>query len=149
MRFAEVFLRLGTALVAWMVVTGFFLWLAVAGRVGCDADGDQLYRVLGFVAPVAACISLLLSATKPLGEVHQILRWLGVFPLLIMPFALGTLWSAANLTLVAGKAFCSPADAPLWQTLWPGVQSLSMALCVFSISRLWRRPESAASAAKE
>ena len=46
MRFAEVFLRLDSALVAWMVLYARFLWLAVLFRLGCGPDGAETHKVL-------------------------------------------------------------------------------------------------------
>jgi hypothetical protein len=46
MRFSDVFLRLGCALVAWMVLYAHFIWLAALGGIGCGPDGDELHKVL-------------------------------------------------------------------------------------------------------
>ncbi len=51
MRFAEVFLRLGSALVAWMMMYAYFLWLAAVYVVACGADGDEMHRLLLGLAP--------------------------------------------------------------------------------------------------
>ena len=51
MRFAEVFLRMGTALVAWMMLLTHFVWLAVLHVIGCGPDGDEMHRLLFGLAP--------------------------------------------------------------------------------------------------
>ena len=40
MRFSEVFLRLGSTLVAWMVLFTHVIWLGALGGMGCGPDGD-------------------------------------------------------------------------------------------------------------
>ena len=52
MRFSEVFLRLGVSLVSWIVLYAYLLWLAVAGKVGCGPDGDEVFRLLLGLAPL-------------------------------------------------------------------------------------------------
>jgi hypothetical protein len=145
MRFAEIFLRLGTSLVGWMILIAYFLWLAVAGRVGCDADGDQLYRLLLFAAPLASALAFLTSATRPMPEIHDILRWLGLLPAVLLPFALFTIWRFARRVVVEQHAVCGAAEPAGWQLLWPPLQLVAVLVCSVILIRMWsnRRPDSA------
>ena len=137
MRFAEVFLRLGCSLVGWMLVVAYFLWLAVAGRVGCDADGAELHRLLLFSAPVVMALAFLITATGPMPDVHRILRWVGVFPALLMPFILLTFWTAGQTVYVAASPLCGAGSIPLWQQLWVPVQALAVVVCLTLMARIW------------
>ena len=138
MRFAEVFLRLGCGLVGWMVLVAYFLWLAVSGRVGCEASGDDLYRLLLVAAPIAAILSLLTTATRPMPEVHAILRWIAVLPALLLPLIVIALSRVAQSVYSAGEAVCGPGPVPMWQTLWVPVQVTAFVVCVAVIVRSWR-----------
>lgn len=135
MRFAEVFLRLGSALVGWMVLVAYFLWLAVSGRVGCEASGDDLYRLLLVAGPVAAILSLLTTVTRPMPDIHTILRWIGVLPVLLLPLIVIALWRFGQSVFVAGEAICSAGPPPLWQTLWVPVQATALIVCVVIVAR--------------
>ena len=66
MRFAEVFLRLGCALVARMMLYAHFVWLAALRSVGCGPDGDELHRLLLLLVPATVGFALLLRVTRPL-----------------------------------------------------------------------------------
>jgi hypothetical protein len=118
MRFAEVFLRLGCSLVGWMVVIAYMLWLAVTERVGCGADGDQLYRLLLYAAPAAAALAFLTNATRPMPEIHNILRWIALLPGLLLPFILQAGWRFGRSVLIDGQAICSGDAPPAWQLAW-------------------------------
>ena len=53
MRLSEVFLRLASALVAWMVIYAYVIWLAALHAIGCGPDGDEIFRLLLGMAPLA------------------------------------------------------------------------------------------------
>ena len=138
MRFAEVFLRLGCSLVAWMMLYAHFVWLAAVGNIGCGPDGDELHRVLlGFV-PVTIGFAFLLRMTRPLEEVHRILRWLG------LPLA-GLMLAATYQVLVISRSvyataqgICSTDNAAAWHQLWGPAQLLAIAVSAVMIIRVWR-----------
>jgi ABC-type molybdate transport system permease subunit len=77
MRPSEVFLRLGVALVAWMMLYAHVVWLAALHAMGCGPDGDELHRLLLGLAPLTCGFALLLHMTRPFADIHRILRWLG------------------------------------------------------------------------
>ena len=138
MRFSEVFLRLGCALVAWMMLFAHFVWLAALGNIGCGPDGDELHKVLLGLAPVTIGCALLLRVTRPLGEIHRILRWLGV-PLAVIMLA-GTYHAIVISRVVysTGQGFCAPGTAATWQQLWGPAQFLAIIVTAAMIIRVWR-----------
>ena len=138
MRFSEVFLRLGLGLVAWILLLTYFLWLGVTGRVGCGPEGVEIYLVLLGLAPVALGGAVLLGATRPLGDVHTILRWGVVLIGLLTPFALLSTWKVFSVVWTAGQGICGP-DAPLlWEKLWPVVHLATVAIVLFLLYRNWK-----------
>jgi hypothetical protein len=138
MRFAEVFLRLGCALVAWMVLYAHFVWLAALGNIGCGPDGAELHAVLLGMAPVTAGCAFLLRMTRPFEEIHRILRWLG------LPLAAFMLAGTYQVLLISqsvyasGLGICSTSAALPWHQLWGPVQSLAVIVSAAMIIRVWR-----------
>jgi hypothetical protein len=143
MRFAEVFLRLGCSLVAWMVLYAHFLWLAALGGIGCGPDGDALHKVLLGLVPVTIGFAFLLRTTKPLEEVHRILRWLGL-PLAALMLA-GTyhVLAITRAVYMTGQAICSSGVATAWHEFWGPAQLLVIVVAAAMIIRLWRNTANA------
>jgi len=138
MRFSEVFLRLGLGLVAWILLT-YFLWLGVTGRIGCGPEGVEIYLVLLGLAPVALGGAVLLRMTRPLGDVHSILRWGIVLIGLLTPLALLSVWKVFDQVWGAGQGICGP-DAPLlWEKLWPVVQLTTVLVVLLLLYRNWKQ----------
>jgi hypothetical protein len=144
MRFAEVFLRLGCSLVGWMVIIAYSLWLAVTDRVGCGADGDQLYRLLLYAAPAATALAFLTHATRPMPEIHDILRWIGFLPGLLLPFILVAGWRFGRTVLIDGQAICGGGPPPAWQLVWLPVQLAAVLVIIGFIFRMWSSKADAA-----
>ncbi len=139
MRFSEVILRIGTALVSWMVVVAYFLWLAVAGRVGCEAEGESLFAVLLGAAPVAVLFAYLTRVSKPLQDVHSMLRWLGVGPALLSPFAIITFVFVWQAVFGLGQSLCSAIPPPGWQVYWLPVQVIAVSACLAFMFYNWKK----------
>ena len=143
MRFAEVFLRLGCALVAWMVLYAHFVWLAVLGSVGCGADGDELHRVLLGLAPVTIGCAFLLHMTRPLEEIHRLLRWLAL-PLAALALAGAyQAYQVSRSVAATGLGICSPSAAATWHQAWGPVQLLTVVVGLVLMARVWRKIVSA------
>jgi len=142
MRFSDVFLRLGCALVAWMVLYAHFIWLAALGGIGCGPDGDELHKVLLGLVPVTVGFAFLLRMTRPLEEIHRILRWLG---LPLVAFMLAGTYQAfliSRSVYLTGLGICSTANAAVWHQFWGVAQMLAVIVSAAMIIRIWR--ESAA-----
>lgn len=138
MGFAEVFLRLGSALVAWMMLYTHFVWLAALYAMGCGPDGDEMHRLLLGLAPFTAGFALLLRVTRPFAEIHSILRWLGVPLLLLLPFAIRSVWQVLQAANIESTAICSTGEATAWQTLWAPVQIVILLLTTYMVVKVWR-----------
>ena len=138
MRFSEVFLRLGCALVAWMMLYAHFLWLAALRNIGCGPDGDELHRVLLLLVPVTIGFAFLIRMTRPIEEVHRILRWLGL-PLaaliLIGGYQAVSVWRAVHAT---GLGICSTSEAAAWHQIWGVAQLLVIIISTAMVVRAWR-----------
>lgn len=138
MQFSEVFLRLGCALVAWMMLYAHFVWLAALGNIDCGPDGDELHKLLLGLVPVTIGFTFLLRTTRPLEEIHRILRWLSV-PLAPLMLA-GTyhVLVISREVYATGQGICSPGAAPTWHQLWGPAQLLAIIVSAAMILRAWR-----------
>lgn len=137
MSFAEVFLRLGSTLVAWMVIYAYFLWVAVLRQVGCEADGEEIYRLLLAMAPITVAFSYLLRATRPLKDVHSILRWLCAPLIVLIPYALSSVWPIFLRVTVAGEGFCAMTTRSEWQAWWAPIQMVAFLMVIYGLYRTW------------
>jgi len=137
MRFAEVFLRLGTSLVAWMMLFAHLVWLAALYVMECGPDGDEMYRLLMALAPFSCCFAFLLRATRPFAEIHSMLRWLAIPLLLLLPFALRSIWQVLRSVNLNSVAFCTDAEPTTWQLLWAPVQVLTLVCVSYMLVRVW------------
>ena len=138
MRFAEVLLRLGTSLVAWMMLYAHFLWLAALYALGCGPDGDEMHRLLLGLAPFSCGFAFLLRVTRPLADIHSILRWLGVPLLLLLPFAIRSVWQVFQSVNVEASAICAADTPTTWQSLWAPVQLITLLLVTYMVIKVWR-----------
>lgn len=139
MSLAEVFLRVGSAMVGWLLVYAHALLLAVVPRSDCSAE---LWRVSALFALLALVASLLLRAGLP---------WRGMLRWLALPAAL--LWAIGGPTVVAlfgpvtldGVGLCSallgaPDALPAagWERAWPPLQALAIVLAAARALGYWR-----------
>jgi hypothetical protein len=138
MRFAEVFLRLGTALVGWMLLYAHFLWLAVLRVIGCGPDGDKLHQVLLGVSILTIGASFAIRMTRPLHEVHAMLRWLAVPLAFLLPWILMSIWTAFRRVSLDSTGICSDGETAMWQLYWAPLQLLIIALVGWSTWSLFR-----------
>lgn len=138
MRFAEVFLRLGSALVAWMMLYAYFLWLAAVYVIACGPDGDEMQRLLLGLVPFVCGFAFALQVTRPFAEIHSMLRWLGVPLFLLLPFALRSVWNVFQTVNLNSVAMCTEQAPPAWQLLWAPLQTITLSLATYMIVRVWR-----------
>lgn len=139
MRPSEVFLRLASALVGWMILYAYFVWLAALRNIGCGPDGDEMFRLLLGILPFAAGSALALRLTRTFDEIHAILRWLAVPLALLVPFCLLHIWSVFDAVNRQGNSICgATADPQTWETIWAPLQFLAVAFCAWMLIRTWR-----------
>jgi hypothetical protein len=138
LRFTEVFLRLGTSLVAWMMLFAHLLWLAALYVMNCGPDGDEMYRLLLGLAPFSCGFAVLLRVTRPFAEIHSMLRWLAIPLLLLLPFALRSVWQVLHSVNLNSVAICADTDPTTWQLLWAPIQILTLTCVCYMMYRVWR-----------
>ena len=138
MRFAEVFLRLGSALVAWMMLYAYFLWLAAVYVMGCGPDGDEMHRLLLGMAPFICGCAFVLGATRPLEEIQSMLRWLALPLALLLPFALRSIWQVIQVVNIENDAICADTAPTAWQLLWAPTHVVTLAVVSYMLARVWR-----------
>jgi hypothetical protein len=138
MRFSEVFLRLGCALVAWMVLYMHVVWLAASRAIGCGPDGDALYKLLLGSAVFSWALSFLLRSTRPISGVHRILRWLALPLAALYPFALYGIWSVFRVVNLGDLPLCSLPPPPIWQRAWAAIELSALALIGWRLILEWR-----------
>ena len=139
MRFAEVFLRMGTALVAWMMLFTHFVWLAALHVIGCGPDGDELQRVLLGLIPVTCVFAALVGVTRPFDDIHAMLGWLRVPLGVLMLLSLRSIWGVANRVNLDGLALCGDGAPSTWELLWSPAQLAACVLVGFLIMRQMKR----------
>ncbi len=126
MTVAEILLRIGCTIVAWLMMYTHCLWLAILPRVGCASDGDELWRVLLGMVPITLLFSLLLGAANKVASVQASLRW-GAAPLLLLvPLALMAIWPTFSASTLNDAPICSlPAKG--WHLWWGPIQLITLA----------------------
>lgn len=138
MRLAEAFLRIGSSLVGWMIIYAHVLWLAVSARVACGEEGAELFAVLLGLAPLTLLVAPLVLVSRPLEDVHRLLRWLALPLVLLLPFCLYAIYRVFLTVYGAGSPICGSAAVPAWQTWWVPVQLFITALVAALIGLAWR-----------
>ena len=121
-----------------MMLYAHFLWLAALYTLGCGPDGDEMHRLLLGLAPFSCGFALLLRVTRPFADIHSILRWLGVPLLLLLPFAIRSVWQVFQSVNVEASAICAADAATMWQWLWAPVQLITLLLVTYMVVKVWR-----------
>jgi hypothetical protein len=140
-QFSEVLLRLGSSLVAWMVLYAHFLWLAALYAMGCGSDGDEMHRLLLGLAPITCGFAFALQLTRPFPDIHRILRWLGVPIFFLLLLALRSVWQVFVRVNLESMAICGNAAPSGWQYLWPTSQFITVLLAAYMIFSVWKTAE--------
>jgi hypothetical protein len=139
MRFAEVFLRLGCSLVAWMVVYAYAVWLAALHAMACGPGGDEMHRLLLGLAPATGVLALMLRLTRPFAEIHRMLAWLGVPVGLLLVAGLRNVWTAFSTSNLNGTSVCGEAAPATWQVVWAPVQIAAIVAIAVILVSVWRQ----------
>jgi len=135
---SEVFLRIGCSFTAWMVIYAYFIWLAVVERAGCTADGDEIFRLLLGMAPLAAGAAFLLRTTRPFPDIHRMLRWLGIPLIGLLFLTIPVIWDVLNLVNVNGGTICDFEVRASWHAFWAPVQLAATGICIAMVWRAFR-----------
>jgi len=132
MRFAEIVLRVGASLGAWMIFIGYALTLAVLPRADCDPTADTLWRGTLMLGVTSALALAFAGTGLPWREQ---LRWVAALGMAVALWALIAIAPALRGTTISGDLLCaslgsglSPIDAA---TAWRGGASAPV------IERLW------------
>ena len=140
MRLAEVFLRLGASLAGWMILYAHTLWLAVSARAVCGEEGAELFAVLLGLVPLTLLAGPLILVSKPLGDVHRMLRWLALPVAGLLPFCLLAIYKVFTTVYSDGNAICGSGAVPVWQTWWSPAQ-IAVIVCIVTLMGVaWRTP---------
>lgn len=138
MSLAELFLRLGLALVAWLAVLAHCVWVAALRAVDCSVAGIEPWFLTLVSAPMVALLALTLPQGNKVAGVAALLRLPGIA---LAPLMLLALWSVGD-TLVAvtfaGSGICDVATST-WQQWWAPLQLGVLAIIGASAWRAWRR----------
>ncbi len=135
----DMLLRVGSTLVAWMVIYAHLLWLAILPQAGC-ADGDELWRLLLGFAPFVICFSLLLRAVHVLPGIYGITRYMALPAALLMLLAAKPVFTALTQTTLGSAPLCPDTTMAGWQPYWAPVQVAALLCIAIQAFRAWRMP---------
>jgi len=121
-----------------MMLYTHVLWLAALHAVGCGPDGDEMHRLLLGLAPFTVGFASLLRLTRPFTEIQSMLRWLAVPLLLLLPFAVRSLWQVFQSVNLGAAAICASGAPGTWQVLWVPMQLLALSLVAYMLVQVWR-----------
>jgi len=143
MSLAEVFLRIGSSLSAWLMAYAHCLWLAVLPQAICGGKaGDPWAATLGLALP-----TFVLAFVIPVGRrtpgIGHILRWFAAPLVLLIPLAARAVLSAFERSNLDGEPLCMQAGAApggAWEPFWAPVQLV--VLCAIALAAMigWRSP---------
>jgi hypothetical protein len=137
MTLIDMLLRLGCVLVAWMVVYAHLLWLATLRVIGCDVDGDALWRLLLGFAPFAIAGTLCFDLLRPLEDIHRTLRWASAPLVVLVPLCLTAVWPTWQRATVDGLSICATIPAAWWEALWAPAQVVTLAVISVMAWLVW------------
>lgn len=148
---ASIFLRLGTTLVAYMMLIAHLLMVALVPQAKCSGDAPDIWVVTLVTALLALTFALVLLASRPLKSVVQMLRW-GCVPVLILaPLALIGALPIFSSTTLGGAPICPGISAYsnlVWQQAWGPLQLGVIAIIVIQTTRYWLMAANQAEAAR-
>ena len=138
MRFAEVFLRLGSALVGWMLIYAHALWLAILHIVGCGPDDDAFHKLLLGISILTMGGAIAIHSTKHMPEVHGMLRWLALPLIVLLPWVAISIWEILAAVNLGDSSICSAGSPASWQIAWAPVQLMVTVVVAWSCFRIWQ-----------
>jgi len=138
MSFAEVFGRLGMAIVTWLCIYAWLVWTAVLRVAECETSGDDLWAVVAGFGVLVALLSPALAMTRALPDVHVVIRNLAWPLVLLVPLAVMPLWSAWSHTTMHEQPLCQAAPGAPWHFWWAPLQSVLLAVTGWQVWRSTR-----------
>lgn len=151
MTFAEIILRIGTAIGGWLIFLGHTLTLSVIAQADCDPASDELWRGTLLFALVSA-IGLFFAGRGL--QWARSLRWVALPAIVLALLATRTVVPGLLTTTLGDASLCdiAVATAPVAaghvptsiERLWPVVQTLVLIFGVVQGVRYWRAASAAA-----
>ncbi|MEM7249946.1 MAG: hypothetical protein AAF493_00890 [Pseudomonadota bacterium] len=139
MGFAELFLRLGSALVAWVVVFAHLVWLAALEQVSCGPDAVRPWMVLLGFSPITVLFACLLPVGATVPGVARLLRLPAVLLLVLVPLALRHIHTVFERTWSEQGSICTELAPSGFESWWSPAQLLVTIVIVVMAIVLWRR----------
>lgn len=130
MSFAEIILRIGSAVGGWLIFLAHALTLAVLGQADCDTASDTLWRgtlVLGGLSGLA-----LVMVGGGL-RWSRGLRWLALPAAGLAILAVAAILPALTATTLSGDPLCGTLGTPIT----PPERAASLPLVASAIERGW------------
>lgn len=147
MRFAEVVLRVGASLGAWMIFIAHALTLAVLPQADCDPTSATLWRGTLMLGASSALALGFAGSGLPWRES---LRWVAALGIGFALWALVAIAPALHGTTISGDALCASlagvdavttrragASAPTIERLWAPAQCCILAGGMWQGLRYW------------
>ncbi|MEM7220544.1 MAG: hypothetical protein AAF515_19440 [Pseudomonadota bacterium] len=138
---ADIFLRLGVTLVAFMVIIGHLLWLSILPQIDCSADGSELWRALFWMAPLTLTFALLLLVSRKLPSIVQSIKFACVPVALLLPLALYGILPTLSASSIGGQPICAEVagyTSLLWERSWAPAQLFLVFVIAVQVWRYWR-----------
>jgi hypothetical protein len=139
MSFAEVFGRLGMAMVTWLCIYAWLVWSAVLHVAECATSGDDLWALVFGFGVLVSMLSPALGLTRPLPEVHPLIMSLAWPLALLVPLAVLPLWDAWSGATLQGESLCSAAPVASWHLWWAPAQTILLSITGWQVWLSCRR----------
>lgn len=133
---AELILRLGCSLVAWLVLFAHCLWLAALGAIGCG-DGALPWLVLLFWTPVVLVFVGLLRVGFAVPGVGRTLRLPGLLLIPLLVLAARVVVETLMAVNAGGEPICESASS--WVFVWAPAQLVTLSCIGVVLVQTWRR----------
>jgi hypothetical protein len=134
---AELLLRLGCSLTAWLVLFAHAMWLAVLGAVGCSSDGAQPWLALLWWTPLTLLFAALLPVGLTVPGIAGALRVPALALLPLLAYAAHTPLLLLDPVTLGGQPLCGATAA--WTGVWAPAQLLVVIALAAVVVALWRR----------
>lgn len=140
MRFAEVILRVGVALVSWMMIYMHLIMVLVARFAPCAEGQFGPWKVSMVSAVFALAAILAIPFGHGLKGVQGVFRFFALPLLFMLPWAAWTILPVLSAATFGEADLCGGLDmtVPAWQRLWAPLQLVLIGVLGFTGWRAWR-----------